>query len=363
MTFVSYAQNFEDVMLWRALGQISLGFYIDVGAAWPDEDSVTKAFYDRGWRGINIEPNPSFYRRLENERPNDTNLMVAVSDHSGTLSMNFIEGTGLSTLEDSVATKHAEEGLKIQRQDVLLMTLSSIIEKHKPADLEIQFLKVDVEGLETAVLRGNDWSRFRPWIVLVEATLPMSQVESYDSWEPTLIEADYIFAYADGLNRFYIAKEHADLVAAFKFPPNVFDGFVQINQQKTAIAQTRVAEERAARAEIAQQDLMILLEQANTELQQYKESYARLETSLRIMLSSNSWRITAPLRWVTTQLGRLAQDGLSKRIRALFLKIYRKCKSTPINNLPSGSSQLTPRGFIIYKSLKKEAQSHQRGQH
>ena len=109
MTFVSYAQNFEDVMLWRALGHISRGFYLDVGAAWPDEDSVTKAFYDRGWRGINVEPNPAFHQRLVNERPEDTNLMVAVSDHAGLLSMSFIEDTGLSTLHDSIADKHAEE--------------------------------------------------------------------------------------------------------------------------------------------------------------------------------------------------------------------------------------------------------------
>jgi len=60
MTFVSYAQNYEDVMLWRALKHIENGFYIDVGAAWPSEHSVTKLFYDEGWRGINIEPNLEF---------------------------------------------------------------------------------------------------------------------------------------------------------------------------------------------------------------------------------------------------------------------------------------------------------------
>lgn len=64
MSFISYAQNYEDVMLWRALKHIANGFYIDVGAAWPDKHSVTKAFYDRGWRGINIEPNPVHHASL-----------------------------------------------------------------------------------------------------------------------------------------------------------------------------------------------------------------------------------------------------------------------------------------------------------
>ena len=60
MRFISYAQNYEDVMLWRALQHIENGFYIDVGAAWPDVDSVTKAFYDKGWRGINKSTNTNF---------------------------------------------------------------------------------------------------------------------------------------------------------------------------------------------------------------------------------------------------------------------------------------------------------------
>ena len=61
MRFISYAQNNEDVLLWRALGHVRDGFYIDVGANDPVEHSVTKAFYDAGWRGISIEPLPAFH--------------------------------------------------------------------------------------------------------------------------------------------------------------------------------------------------------------------------------------------------------------------------------------------------------------
>src|SRR5262249_55301667 len=97
MPFVSYAQNFEDVMLWRALKHVDKGFYIDVGAAAPRDDSVTCAFSERGWRGINIEPNPYLFAELVNERPRDINLSVAVGDRAGTLQMSIIPGTGLST--------------------------------------------------------------------------------------------------------------------------------------------------------------------------------------------------------------------------------------------------------------------------
>jgi len=78
VTFVSYAQNFEDVMLWRALRQVAHGFYIDVGAGHPDESSVTRAFYDRGWRGLNIEPSEHYFQRLAAARPLDTNLQLAL---------------------------------------------------------------------------------------------------------------------------------------------------------------------------------------------------------------------------------------------------------------------------------------------
>ncbi|HTD03693.1 FkbM family methyltransferase, partial [Undibacterium sp.] len=83
MTFISYAQNFEDVMLWRALKHVPNGFYIDVGANDPEIDSVTLAFYQRGWRGLNIEPMRQYHQRLLAQRPEDINLPVAVSDRAG----------------------------------------------------------------------------------------------------------------------------------------------------------------------------------------------------------------------------------------------------------------------------------------
>src|SRR5579863_744930 len=74
---VSYAQNGEDVLLGRAFGWQTDGFYIDVGANHPVNDSVTKAFYDRGWRGINIEPGRVF-EKLAAMRPRDVNLPIAL---------------------------------------------------------------------------------------------------------------------------------------------------------------------------------------------------------------------------------------------------------------------------------------------
>jgi FkbM family methyltransferase len=265
MTFISYAQNFEDVMLGRALKHVAQGFYIDVGAAWPDEDSVTKAFYDRGWRGINVEPNPVFYRQLQEHRPEDLNLREAIGSHEGVATMHCVVDTGLSTLDDTVAQKHQSEGRHIERQEVRVTTLEMLWNKSVPDNKTVHFLKVDVEGFEEAVLRGNNWIKNRPWIVVVEATLPTSQVESHAAWEPILLAASYRFAYSDGLNRFYVAQEHPELLNAFKHPPNIFDAFTSIRTQRAE-----------ARAETA-------------------------EAQLAHILNSRTWQLTAPLRWAIRQ--------------------------------------------------------------
>ena len=97
MSFISYAQNHEDVMLYRALREVKEGFYIDVGAQDPVIDSVTKAFYERGWRGINIEPNEEYFRKLQDDRPHDINLLTAVGREPGAISFYEVAHTGLST--------------------------------------------------------------------------------------------------------------------------------------------------------------------------------------------------------------------------------------------------------------------------
>src|SRR5215471_4366798 len=249
MSFISYAQNFEDLMLWRALKHIDIGFYIDVGANDPDHDSVTKAFYERRWRGINVEPVPQWFELLERARPRDINLQLALGAEPGEITLYEIPDTGLSTLEKKFAERHeAEHGFQSRELRVKMDTLSGICEKFHVAP--IHFLKIDVEGAEKAVLQGTDFGKIRPWIILLEATLPLSVEESYSDWEPLLLNAGYEYAYFDGLNRYYVAGEHENLRAAFKTPPNVFDDFVRSDRLE---AERRAREAEAKVKEVEQQ--------------------------------------------------------------------------------------------------------------
>ena len=218
MTFISYAQNFEDIVLWRMFRICTdRGFYIDVGANDPTADSVTKAFYDRGWRGINIEPSPNFYKRLCAERSRDINLQVAVSEREGKLTF-FDAGEGLSTVDSKVAADLSRDGRTIIERSVPARTLSAICEEY--VDGEIHFLKIDVEGHEISVLRGMDFKKWRPWILLIESPFNIEP-----EWRPLLEGARYREVRCDGINRYFLAEEHMNLAGAFDMPPGFLDDF------------------------------------------------------------------------------------------------------------------------------------------
>ncbi len=236
--FVSYAQNQEDVVLARALHPDDrTGFWVDVGAGDPVVDSVTAAFAERGWRGVNVEPLPREHERLCAARPADTNLRVALgaTAGSGTLFVEPVEEPAtpgpdapafraLSTMIPELAARYRDEGKEFTPIEVPIRTLAQVVAEHVPE--RVDFLKVDVEGFEREVLAGADWSSFRPRIVVVEATVPMSDEPAHDAWEPMLIDAGYQFAMFDGLNRFYAHSDEPAILQKLATPANVFDDFV-----------------------------------------------------------------------------------------------------------------------------------------
>jgi FkbM family methyltransferase len=253
MTFISYAQNLEDVILWRALSDIEKGFYIDVGANDPQVDSVTIAFYKNGWRGINIEPMQHYHARLCAERPEDINLEIAVGETAGILPFYEVPESGLSTLDREIAAGHQAAGWTVIEHRIPVVTLTDVCRDCATGD--IHFLKIDVEGAEHRVLAGMDFRQYRPWIVVVEATLPNSQQESYTEWEPLLLEHGYRFVYFDGLNRFYLAEERAMLSPRFNAPPNWFDHYVRYSEASLHERYQAAERELAEKTQLAEQTL------------------------------------------------------------------------------------------------------------
>jgi FkbM family methyltransferase len=223
----SYAQNFEDVMLWRALKHVENGFYIDVGAQHPIVDSVSKAFYERGWRGIHVEAIPAYAKLLRADRPDEIVIEAALSSQYEPLRFFEIPLTGMSTGDSDIALNHKNQGYPVRETVVPTLTLSDVFAL--VSGRTVHWLKIDVEGMEQTVLEGWGANKARPWIVVVESTYPNKQIETHSKWEGRLLSLGYEFAYRDGLSRFYVHQTASSLRHKLTLPPNVFDGFSRTN--------------------------------------------------------------------------------------------------------------------------------------
>lgn len=305
---ISYAQNHEDVLLARALGDAGSGFYIDVGAYDPTQDSVTRHFYDRGWRGINIEPQPALAAKLRDARPRDVTLQVALSDHSGTaLLYDATIGDGVATIDEVQVGRLRDAGQISGRSSVPVTTLAAVCAQHCDPQTPISFLKVDVEGHEREVLAGADWSRWRPRIVVVEATEPNTTRPSHQPWEPILLAAGYVFVQFDGLNRWYAWHDEPGLVELLRTPVNVLDAFApyrwtsRIAELEALVASLTAQLER----ESAQARLGTLIRS----LEDLQERYALLSAALereRSVRAAESQQIDSLTRALQDLRGRFA---------------------------------------------------------
>ncbi|TQX86908.1 MULTISPECIES: FkbM family methyltransferase [unclassified Rhizobium] len=247
--FVSYAQNFEDAMLWRALKHIESGFYIDIGAQDPVIDSVSRGFYEVGWRGIHVEPTSEYASRLRENRPDEAVLQNAVGDGIGSIRFFEFPETGLSTGNSLVAEQHKSRGFRCQEIEVDLISLDALFDRNKTK--QIHWMKIDVEGMEGTVLASWAENLARPWIVVIESTEPLSTERSEPSWQSQLIDRNYELCYFDGLNCYFVHQDHLELKVAFDTPPNVFDDFSLSGTATSlisAVMKNRLAEVQAEAA-------------------------------------------------------------------------------------------------------------------
>jgi FkbM family methyltransferase len=211
-----YSQFYEDYILGYVFKDQKRGFYVDVGANDPDDSSVTKYFYLEGWRGINIEPIPELVEKLKKSRPEDTNKGVAISNRPGELTFyKGVKATGLSTLSAKIAASHRAKGFEFTTIKIPVITLNAVLDEHAKDKPEITFMNVDVEGFEKQVFSSVDFKRYHPRVIMAESTAPLTETATHQAWEGILLNAGYIFAMDDGLNRYYVHNSDERLLPKF----------------------------------------------------------------------------------------------------------------------------------------------------
>jgi FkbM family methyltransferase len=332
-----YSQNFEDVFLARCFQGRTDGFYIDVGAQHEEADSVTRHFYEVGWSGINIEPVSEFAETFRC-RERDQTVCCAAGSEETMMPMAISLHSGLSSFDKENASKTESMGLLAETRMIKIRRLNDILADLGLPEKRFEFLKVDVEGYELEVIKGIDLSRYCPRIILCEVTKPNTSVKTiiFEDLCHVIESFDYVKLFFDGLNQWWCEESfYEELAGHFLLPPGVIDaptitpyGGTLARKQLRQIQ--AVLKETEGRLHQANEQIATLQHQANEQIatlqHQANEQIATLQQCLQVthqqlddaiqgrdsawqqiagLRSSNSWKLTGPLRKAAKGLQKL----------------------------------------------------------
>jgi hypothetical protein len=306
MSFISYAQNFEDVLLWRALRHIGKGFYIDTAAGDPDA-SISRALYERGWHGINLAPSRTAQAAMLIARPADINLHLVAGAAAASVTVYDIAGAD-ATLDEDSARRHSAAGAVVVQRAVEQQTLSAICAGHAAPDIHVLRLRTGAE------LAGLDLARWRPWILVV----------AHGAGHAGLAAARYELAYDDGQNHFYIAAEHGELRAPLRAGPSAADDFVlrpghpyayplaELHARVDALTAAVTAEKERADAARAWAEARVREREAQAQARE-QAAHAGLEQADARALAATQHSAALDQRWAAAETyGRALENALAE---------------------------------------------------
>lgn len=272
---VYYAQNREDLILQAFFPDQENGFYVDVGAYDPEQDSVTKLFYDKGWNGINIEPQADRCARFNTERKRDINLNIGISDKPGELTLRVYKNEGWATFSHDMKSenkKSKDKSLNIYKEvKTKVLTLRDVFKENRVTC--ISFLKVDVEGFEYEVLKGNDWVRYRPEVLCLEAN------HLKRDWHKLLNKVRYKKVFFDGLNEYYV-DEDTERASRFDYVNSVVierGGGIRSEHFKLALRWQSLALDKINHTEELSRELKTFKKELKAKLEENKQLSNQLD--------------------------------------------------------------------------------------
>lgn len=167
---LSYSQEGEDLILIDRFASKASGFYVDIGAHHPQRFSNTYLLYQRGWRGINIDPMPGIAAKFQKVRPRDVSLELGIAKEVGQLSYYMFDDPALNGFDKALSLSRDKETPYriIGEKKIQVRPLKEVLKDYLPPKTSVDVLTIDVEGLDLEVLQSNDWSLYQPTVLIVE---------------------------------------------------------------------------------------------------------------------------------------------------------------------------------------------------
>ena len=163
----SYAMDGEDLAIQEHIKITEKGFYVDIGAHHPIQRNNTNLLFINGWVGINIDVNQFSIDLFNYLRPQDLNILTAISDKEGEVTFYYQkEFSQLNTTDKKVANQHFH-GVFKERQ-VKSQSIQNILDNSKYKNKKIDFLNIDIEGAEMKVLKSLNFEAYDPSVICVE---------------------------------------------------------------------------------------------------------------------------------------------------------------------------------------------------
>lgn len=202
----SYSQEGEDRILARIFEAKQNGFYIDIGAHHPFRFSNTYLFYLKGWHGINIEANPDAVPLFKKFRPLDTNLNIAIGTaNNQSLEYFKFQEPALNSFDAELSKNRISLGWKLKEKIKLpIQSLGTVLDNYLPKDQKIDFMSIDVEGLDLDVLKSNFWEKYQPDFILIECL--NSEILDENEIYSTLTKVWGYRFFAKTVNTFFFKK-------------------------------------------------------------------------------------------------------------------------------------------------------------
>jgi FkbM family methyltransferase len=163
-----YSQDGEDLLALRYFANKEKGFFIDIGAHHPKRFSNTYLLYQKGWSGINLDAMPGSMTAFKICRPRDINIEVAIGNEKTIRDFYIFSEPALNTFDKTLAEEREKTQKLTMVNKIQVAPLADILKEHCPNNTKIDFLTIDIEGLDFEILKTNDWNKYRPQLLCVE---------------------------------------------------------------------------------------------------------------------------------------------------------------------------------------------------